>query len=482
MQRPEFRTTFSWNEIVDMKPLRAFLFLSCVLILLFLISFYHSKRNQEYSHVPVYQSISSDIRQKQDRPALTKTAIDSALVDSTTAILPDPSPSADTIHNPENRKSKLLFAPGDSLRLQKLSTMLAAIRSDSLQVRILYYGDSQIEGDHITSSLRKKLQKRFGGRGPGLIAPDQYYNPPHQLIMTLSDNWQTWLTKDQNIKNRSIIFRNTLSVSNPDVSWFRVNRLRFLNPQEDFEQFRIFGYARDTTQVKLFSSAKLALQQNIDSINRICCITKNFDQTPDDLKITLSSADSLWITGISLESKSGVFVDNIALRGLSYPPFIRSDQQSMLVMFRQIHPAMFILQFGVNVVPYDSDNYANFRYQFRRQIRWMKQVFPQTPILIIGVSDMAHRVDGEFVSYENIQRIKQIQYEIAMKNQCIFWDLERFMGGPGSMVRWVDSSPSLGRKDYVHFSEKGAERIGTELAKLLMEELDNSLQKGWENN
>ncbi len=38
-------------------------------------------------------------------------------------------------------------------------------------VRVLHYGDSQIEGDRISSFLRNRLQKQFGGYGVGLISP-----------------------------------------------------------------------------------------------------------------------------------------------------------------------------------------------------------------------------------------------------------------------------------------------------------------------
>lgn len=37
-------------------------------------------------------------------------------------------------------------------------------------IRILHYGDSQIEGDRITDYLRLKLQNQFGGEGPGFIS------------------------------------------------------------------------------------------------------------------------------------------------------------------------------------------------------------------------------------------------------------------------------------------------------------------------
>jgi hypothetical protein len=38
------------------------------------------------------------------------------------------------------------------------------------KVRIMHYGDSQIEGDRISGRLRQRLQNEFGGKGPGLFA------------------------------------------------------------------------------------------------------------------------------------------------------------------------------------------------------------------------------------------------------------------------------------------------------------------------
>ena len=39
----------------------------------------------------------------------------------------------------------------------------------SQKIRIIHYGDSQIEGDRMSNYLRTVLQKKFGGYGVGLI-------------------------------------------------------------------------------------------------------------------------------------------------------------------------------------------------------------------------------------------------------------------------------------------------------------------------
>ncbi|MDE5544795.1 MAG: hypothetical protein K2I83_05230, partial [Bacteroidales bacterium] len=63
---------------------------------------------------------------------------------------------------------------------------LASNRKDF--VRILHFGDSQIENDRITSTLRRFFQDDFGGRGPGLLPLFASY---HALQPTVSGAWHT---------------------------------------------------------------------------------------------------------------------------------------------------------------------------------------------------------------------------------------------------------------------------------------------------
>ena len=42
------------------------------------------------------------------------------------------------------------------------------------------------------------------------------------------------------------------------------------------------------------------------------------------------------------------------------------------------------------------------------------------------------------------------------------------MGGQGSMARWVKQSPPLAGPDYVHFTPRGADRMGDMLYEALM--------------
>ena len=52
---------------------------------------------------------------------------------------------------------------------QYLAYFFNSLLENGQQTRIAYYGDSSIEGDMITQTVRDSFQKRFGGSGVGFV-------------------------------------------------------------------------------------------------------------------------------------------------------------------------------------------------------------------------------------------------------------------------------------------------------------------------
>ncbi|NNJ55739.1 MAG: hypothetical protein HKP14_06390, partial [Bacteroidia bacterium] len=71
---------------------------------------------------------------------------------------------------PQNRGIQL---PPNNPNVLNTIIKALAIESKSKVVRILHYGDSQLEGDRITDYLRNRLQQLFGGEGPGIVLPKE---------------------------------------------------------------------------------------------------------------------------------------------------------------------------------------------------------------------------------------------------------------------------------------------------------------------
>ena len=73
-----------------------------------------------------------------------------------------------------------------------LQNFLDSLRYSKGQVRIIYYGDSQIEGDRITSYLRHTLRKGRGGSGPGMFLPVMPIMYTKSIWLRSSSNWKRY--------------------------------------------------------------------------------------------------------------------------------------------------------------------------------------------------------------------------------------------------------------------------------------------------
>jgi len=80
-----------------------------------------------------------------------------------------------------------LPGPGDILR--------DAV-ADGRQARIIYYGDSQVEGDRVTSLLRRELRQEGGGTGPGMISPVMPVMYTRSWVIRSSSNWKRYTLLD----------------------------------------------------------------------------------------------------------------------------------------------------------------------------------------------------------------------------------------------------------------------------------------------
>ena len=210
---------------------------------------------------------------------------------------------------------------------------------------------------------------------------------------------------------------------------------------------RMFYQSSGMSSLDVIQNGKTVYSQELISGSKIQELKLNFGDQPNLLELKLSTDTELIIYGLSLETPTGIQVDNIALRGKSLPEFTRLDSIKYMEMSKLLKPSFVILHYGVNVVPNVTGNYNFYRDMISTDIRFLKQKLPGVPILLISTSDMAHRVKGNLSSYANIPDIVKAQKEAALANNCDFWNLYETMGGEGSMVEWVKKIPPLGNKD-----------------------------------
>ena len=98
------------------------------------------------------------------------------------------------------------FYKGDSLNaLSNFSEKLHQLQTSKKgKIRIAYFGDSMIEGDLLTQTLRKLLQKEFGGYGVGFLPIHSKVAGFRQTATVKSSGWETINFMDKGAKNMYI--------------------------------------------------------------------------------------------------------------------------------------------------------------------------------------------------------------------------------------------------------------------------------------
>lgn len=476
-----------------MKPYKTLLFLLAVFSILLIISFAFPKEGISVSddftikfvnfdelvnfEKPQYADI-SDLIDKVETVEDTVVAekIDTIKVeakkDTLVAIVDSVKPveklELEKLSNPEKIRH-LEFPDNDASMLRDVFNAMSNAKRKGELVRVMHYGDSQIEGDRITSYIRNKLQSKFGGSGVGLLPAIQAYNYSVSMKQSASENWNRYsvIKKKQPFNHKrygavSILSRFTTDEQQNDSTlheaWvkFEKSKLTYAKNRQ-FVQCKLFyGYNQSPVIAELYCGEKLTNVQTLLSNNTLKTVKWDLDNSADDVTIKFSGKESPDIYGIAFDDRSGVAVDNLAMRGSSGLDFTKTDFTLMKQMFDELNVKLLILQYGINVVSKKKTDYKFYENWFYSQIETLKKIDPDLTIIVIGISDMSYNNNGVYESIENLEQIRDAQKNAAFKANCAFWDLYEAMGGKNSMPSWVTADPPLAAKDYTHFSYQGA--------------------------
>jgi len=390
-----------------------------------------------------------------------------------------------------NSRRKLEY-PGNNISvLTPFFESLESAPSNNKLMRILHYGDSQIEGDRISSYIRNQLQKRFGGSGIGLFPAIPPFNNSMSIKLNHSNNWKRYTIKD--IKSSSFKhkrFGPLLSFSrySPFYSNYqdRVYKASInikespiaFNRASDFRRCKIFyGFNRKPFIIKIKEDNEVSDAEMIPATNKLKTMEWSIEPTTDKLSITFEGMHGPDIYGITLDGEKGVALDNIPLRGSSGTDFTKTDQSFFKEMFNKLNVKLIILHFGVNIVPSSRDNYDFYEKKLYQQLQFLKSLDEELSIIVMGVSDMSKKTEGHYESYSNIEKIRDAQKNAAFKANCAFWDTYKAMGGKNSMPSWVFADPPLARKDFTHFTYKGSVVIAKMFYKALINDYNRYTQE-----
>jgi hypothetical protein len=342
-----------------------------------------------------------------------------------------------------------------------------AAREQYQIVRILYYGDSQIELDRFSNNLRPFFQQQFGGGGPGMV-------PLHQTIPNGAIN-QDYAGEYSCFTLWGELRKNKENDYGPLAKMFRINgngyftamapnRKGVVDRRDNYSNISLLinnlngTFSAEITDKT--NNAKYALHTDSAGI-QLLDFSSNF--STQSFSIAMNGNANIY--GVLIDDGFGVAVDNIAMRGANGLHFTSMHDSLICETFQLLNVGMIILQFGGNAVPGLSSEKSVEGYVagIKSQIKYLQRVASNTPILFIGPSDMLSVVDGELTTYKHLPYLVDLLSAEIPKTGAAFWNMYKVMGGANSMRGWVHKG--WAGNDYVHFTTKGAQEIANVLTK-----------------
>jgi lysophospholipase L1-like esterase len=372
----------------------------------------------------------------------------------------------------KTRIQKIEFAQNNKKLLYQFFKKAEANRK---LMRILHYGDSQIEGDRISSFLRNRLQKLFGGSGFGLV-PAKPLVKLFSVKQSYSDNWLRYPIfghKEGAINHnkygglgvfcRYMPYNNALKDSTMINSWLKFSASKISYRKDGiWNNLKIF-YSNGESPVltEIYQDDKMVSAKYLSTNTSFKKIQYQFKGIPKSVTIKLSGSDSPDIYAIALDANKGIALDNIPMRGSSGTYFNKMDLKLLNSFYKEMNIGMILLEFGGNVVPSITSKKAAEQYGrwFASQIRTLRKLNPNTPIIVMGVADMSIKEKDKYITYPYLEDVRDMMKKYTQKSGAAYWDMYEAMGGRNSMPEWVKAKPKLATNDYTHYTSRGARLI-----------------------
>jgi hypothetical protein len=371
-----------------MKPIRIFLLLLIVFLFFILFSFLLPDRDMAISkNFSVrFPSLKKIFQPKNIEYADIASILQQKRSDTDSLVRIS---KADTLRKPDSLLIKLVSQPldypgDDKTVLYPFFRELEESLVNKQGIHILHYGDSQLEGDRITDYLRSRFQAEFGGSGPGILPlGEETYRLA--LLSSVSGNWQKYNLMGTKYKNQGShpygplgsYFRfasdqpdSAAGNGKPLEAWITLRGKGVSGGRADqYQRCRIFyeNY-QQPVKVSFFNGDVKLKSDTLPPSRSLKECDLSFTDTPTSLTIRFTGAGSPDFYGICLDSPSGISVDNIPIRGSSGLEFTRMNPGLLTEIYRILNVKLLILQFGVNVVPGNLDDYTYYENGLYSQI------------------------------------------------------------------------------------------------------------------
>lgn len=327
----------------------------------------------------------------------------------------------------------------------------ALTASKNRPVRIAWFGDSYVEGDIMLDPLRDSLQAIFGGCGVGFVPITSEVAGFRETIRHSFSGWTTYSIVGDRDDFHQLGFGGYTSTPKPGnhVLYSPIKRKRL----NEFLSAKIF-YGNAAAGYFLVNGDTLRISAS-DHLNVL-----SIDKPLPALQLSVQDTGNIDLYGVSLEGRTGVSIDNFSIRGNSGIGLASVKEEMYKAADSLHHYDLVVLSYGLNVASEKAKNYNWYIKGMTNVIKMIKRAFPHSSILLVGCSDRAAKVNGDYQTLPMLKELIDVQRRMAVDNQICFWNLFEAMGGDSTMVNWANMDRhAFANKDYTHLTFYGGKKV-----------------------
>ena len=355
-------------------------------------------------------------------------------------------PDLNTIHN-------------DSLSMTTFYQKLKDLKNGKRdRINIVHIGDSHIQADLFSGTIRQLMQLEFGNAGRGFVFPYRVAksNEPPSYKTTSNVKWESKrnVFPDQylpigvggfTIETHDTSASMSLLVKNQGELDYSFNKFTLFHEKGAGN----FSYAVcDSLNCKI---GTIDAQKAGDSPYTSSVA---FSTPMHQMMIRCIASDSgcSRIYGMLLENgKAGILYSMIGVNGAEFRHYNLS--QHFLEQLSYLKPDLVIISLGTNEGFGGGFDREDFERNMDTLVSGIRARNPGTEFLLTTPADSYRRSRKGRIKNPNMTIARNTMIDFAENHHCAWWDLYGIMGGYGSMGKWYLAH--LAARDRVHFSGTG---------------------------
>lgn len=347
--------------------------------------------------------------------------------------------------------------------------------------RAAHYGDSTIAADGITSTVRERLQARFGDGGPGYLSAgmDPRWNIRQDVSISRSGTWDTVSLLLGGGSGR-YGYGGIVSTAQADAG-LTVTSPKGADgkpkPMQRLELWYQVGPAKAPAEGEppvppgtWWASASgksvgggSALADNTGDRQLVVDLPEGYTRLAFG-----ANGGPVTFYGAVLETAGpGVVWDALGVVGVGSRSFTQHSRKHLASQVAQRRPDLVVVMLGGNELGLpvlgqkDGSGYIPY---YTEAVQRLRTGAPEAGCLLISPLDQGTRDGGKATTKPNLPRMIAAQKQAAAAEGCAYWDAFSAMGGKDAITRWTATKPPLAWTDLVHLSAKGQAIIGDLLA------------------